>query len=123
MAVRTVVKVSMGLSGDTYSGTVDALLAAELTESFTCGDPKKTWVEYNNGSGSSVNVTILAPTSRKCDEGHLHNVLVAVGAGVRKKIPVDAKCVDPTTGLVSLTLSLATTVTMNVFELADPARG
>lgn len=65
----------------------------------------------NNGSGSSINVTLVTPETV---EGALAvaDRVVAVAAGAIREIPVPSRYNDPSTGLTSITYSAVTTVTV-----------
>lgn len=72
------------------------------------------YIEVINGSGGSINVTLdsVAPSNYGTDI----DVIVAVAAGARKKIPVGnaARFAGPD-GLVAITYSAVTSVTVGHF--------
>lgn len=74
-------------------------------------------VEVVNGGGGSINVTIAA--QQACNtfgvSNAAHDIVVAVGAGVRKKIKVPPYGYVDANGRVQLTYSGVTSVTVGVF--------
>jgi hypothetical protein len=68
----------------------------------------RTTLVVNNGSGSSINVTITSPTP--CSHGGLHDLVVAVGAGVQKGIGPFS--VERFGASVAIAYSLATSITV-----------
>jgi len=68
----------------------------------------RTFLVVNNGSGSSINVTVTSPTA--CSQGGLHDLVVAVAAGVQKAIGPFPEARFGATVLVAY--SLATTITV-----------
>lgn len=88
--------------------TIAYASAAGGGDSVTVGSNAVT-LRVRNGSGSSINVTLTAATA--CNQGTLHDVVVAVAAGAEKAILIPARCVA-TNGTCAVTYSSATTVTV-----------
>ncbi|MCE5255160.1 MAG: hypothetical protein LLG45_13320 [Actinomycetia bacterium] len=93
---------------------------AYVTPTATSGDKffnsGKTFLEVKNGSASSINVTIDAKTP--CDLGQDHDLVVAVGAGVTKRIgPFNQRQFNDSAGLVSVVCSSVATVQIAAVEL------
>ncbi len=78
----------------------------------------KTFLEVNNGSGDSINVTFDTPGS--VDGFAIADKVVAVGAGVRKKIGPFTATFNQADGYVWVVCSAVTTVTIGAFRLANP---
>jgi len=78
----------------------------------------KTFIEVNNGSGDSINVTIEAPGS--VDGFAIADLVVAVAAGVRKKIGPFTGVFNQADGYVWVVCSAVTTVTIGAFRLQNP---
>lgn len=86
------------------------------------GDAQDTWLEVNNGGGGSINVTVTKKSGLTTKTVAGYGVLtvadnvVAVGAGVRKKIgPFPDDYIQPD-GSVSIAYSGVTTVTVGAFR-------
>lgn len=68
-----------------------------------------------NGSGASINVTFTATGAAGCPAGTLHDLVVAVAAGVEKVFgPFDVTRFNDASGQVSVGYSAVTTVTVGV---------
>lgn len=101
----------------TPTGTVDTLVAAAVGgDKCAPGTPDApVWIEVLNGSGGSINVTVDSVTLS--NYGADADLVVAVAAGVRKKIgPLHAQRFAGTDGLVAITYSAVTTVTVGAFR-------
>lgn len=70
-----------------------------------------------NGSGGSINVTLVVPGNTKYGQAN-PDVVVAVAAGATKLIgPLPADLADPADGLVAFTYSAVTTVTVAAVQI------
>jgi hypothetical protein len=78
----------------------------------------KTYLEVANGSGDSINVTIDCPGS--VDGFAVADLVVAVAAGVRKKIGPFTATFQQSDGYVWAVCSAVTTVTIGAFRTANP---
>lgn len=67
-----------------------------------------------NGSGSSINVTVVTPGLIYGQA--IPDVVVAVPAGATVYIDLPAALADPTTGLVTWTYSLVTSITVGLIR-------
>lgn len=76
---------------------------------------KRRALRVKNASGGSINVTIVA--QRACEQGVLHDKVVAVGAGVEKNIGPITDHFKDDGGVVHVTYSAVTTVTVAVVEV------
>lgn len=102
------------------TGIVPAFTAA--TAPATGGDKflndGRTYVEVINGSGAPINV--LVDSLVNCNQGHDHNITVAVANGARKKIgPFPQAIFNDASGYCTVTTSLETTITLGAFSLAS----
>lgn len=95
------------------SGITDTLTAANVDGHTITNTADNMWIEVDNGSGGSINVTIAITTT--VDGLAVSNRVVAVGAGVRKKIGPFPRAHYGTT--VTVTFSAVTTVTCGAFSL------
>jgi hypothetical protein len=100
----------------TRAGIVDALAAAGVDGHTVDNTAERMWIEVENGSGASINVTIdvvinvdgLAVTDR----------VVAVAAGVRKKIgPFPSNIYNDGNSDILVTFSAVTDVTIGAFSI------
>lgn len=80
--------------GDTFVNTKDAVL------------------EVINGGGGSITVTVAAVGT--CSQGYTHNLAVSVGAGVHKRIGPFSSEYQTSAGVVSITYSGVSSVTVAV---------
>ena len=78
----------------------------------------RTFIEVNNGSGDSIDVTINTPGS--VDGYAIAELTVAVAAGVRKKIGPFTSIFNQSDGYVWVVCSAVTTVTMGAFRMQNP---
>jgi len=78
----------------------------------------KTFIEVNNGSGDSINVTIDCPGS--VDGFAVADLVVAVAAGVKKKIGPFTGTFSQADGYFWVVCSAVTTVTIGAFRLSNP---
>lgn len=98
------------------ASTLETLVAANTSESIQAPTPNDILV-VNNGGGGSINVTFLALVA--CDQGTLHDVVVAVAAAARRVIPMPTplnRYLDAS-GNLPLAYSGVTTVTAGIFRL------
>lgn len=101
------------------TGLIDALVAAAGGgDSFQ--NTGNEFLDVNNASVGSINVTVAA--QKACADygvsNAAHDIVVAVGAGVRKKIgPFDPKVYNDANGRVQITYSDVTTLTVNPFAM------
>ncbi|HLO39709.1 MAG TPA: hypothetical protein VK176_01700 [Phycisphaerales bacterium] len=88
----------------------------------TFTNPRSNSLLYvNNGGAGSINVTITAqitarPGNPPFPPQTIPNLVVAVGAGVTKLIPIPRCYTSESTGLVSVAYSDATSVTVGVIQ-------
>lgn len=110
------------------TGPTSALAAAAGGgDAFADDGDQRTFFEINNGGGGSINVTFAYVPGAERIPGYgvitLPDLVVAVGAGLRKVIgPFPRNFIDPATGLISVTYSGVTTVTVGARRLrrAEP---
>lgn len=98
----------------TKAGIVPTKAAASTSDTFA--NNGKTFYSITNGSASPVTVTVdsLAP----CSQGEDHNLSISVAAGAEKFIgPFEPSRFNSSTGLVTVALSAATTVTVAAISL------
>ena len=106
MAVLTVGTISV-------SGVVTNLQAVSSADEFA--NDGRTFLDVNNGSGSSVTVTFTTPGT--VGGVAIENPAIAVAAGARKRIgPFDPSVFNAADGNVDVAFSATTTVT------AEPVR-
>lgn len=107
MAVLTTVQVAAG-------GAVATLVsAAGGGDKFNNTGRER--FRVRNGSGASINVTFTAVRAAGCPAGTLHDLVVAVAAGVEKAFgPFDINRFNDVNDQVSVAYSSATTVTVGV---------
>lgn len=101
----------LALQQITQSGLAPAFVAAAAGgDSLQPGDSVKLHVK-NGGAGS---VTVTVNSQRKCDQGVDHDLAVAIAAGAEAIIgPLPAnRFADPADGLVKVTYSAVTSVTV-----------
>lgn len=67
------------------SSSVQTLTAVNSSDTIVAPVSKDELI-VNNGGGGSINVTFAALVA--CDQGTLHDVVIAVAAGVRRNIPM-----------------------------------
>jgi hypothetical protein len=96
------------------NGITDTLSAANTDGHTIVNTADNMWIEVLNGSGGSINVTI--ETIQTIDGLAVADRVVAVGAGVRKKIGPFPRTNYGST--VTVTFSDVTTVTIGAFSLA-----
>lgn len=75
-----------------------------------------TWLEVTNGGGASINVTIDVPGTDEYGTAK-PDLVVAVLNGTTRKIPLRSNGFIQTNGLVNITYSAVTSVTVGVFTL------
>ena len=97
----------------TLGGAVSTLVAASGGGD-TCPAGDGIFLEVNNGSGSSVTVTIATPGT--VDGLAIADRAVAIPAGERWKIPVGRRYAKAD-GSADVTYSSATTVTVGAFRV------
>ena len=106
MAVLTVGTISL-------TGVATNLQAVSSTDEFA--NDGNTFLDVNNGSGSSINVTFTTPGT--VGGVAIENPVIAVAAGARKRIgPFDPSVFNAADGNVDVAFSATTTVT------AEPVR-
>lgn len=92
-------------------GTLVVPVAATVTVGDSVTPDDRGWVEVTNGSGSSINVTLVVPGSQYGQERP--DVVQAVAAGVTRRFgPMTADLADPTDGQIDIICSAVTTVTV-----------
>lgn len=75
------------------------------------------FVDVNNGSGASITVTVVVPGNTSYGQAQ-PDVAVTIAAGARRRIgPFPADLADPTDGLVAITYSAVTTVTVEALVI------
>ena len=75
------------------------------------------FLEVNNGGGSSITVTVAVPGNTKYGQA-APDVAVAIAAGANKRIgPFPVDLADPSDGLVAITYSGVTSVTVEALEV------
>lgn len=104
MALLTTQAVSPSGTAITYS--------AASAGGDTCEASADLELRVKNGSGASITVTVASPTP--CNQGGTHPLSVAVAAGAEQAIgPLPPqRFANPSTGLVNITYSSATSVTV-----------
>ena len=99
----------------TSSGTGVTLTAAAAGGDAFANDGK-TIFEVNNGGGSSMTVTLTSQNT--CNQGGTHNGGGSVPAGaVRRYGPLDRGRFNDATGLVQVTYSAVTSVTVGAYKI------
>lgn len=74
-------------------------------------------LHVRNGSGASINVTVVVPGNTKYGQAN-PDVVVAVPAGADRLIgPFPSDLADPADGLVAITYSAVTTVTVAAVQI------
>lgn len=91
-----------------------ALTLAAATTSDTVAATDDMFLLVTNGSGGSINVTISDSGSTPAGNA-ASTTARAVGAGATRAFPLTARTNDPSTGVTTITLSSATSVTSGVF--------
>lgn len=105
------------------TGLAESLAAAAGGgDAFADDGTQRTFLEVANGGGGSINVTVAFPptTQKLAGYGVLTpaDLVVAVGAGATKIIgPFPKGFIDPTTGLISISYSGVTTVTVRAVRV------
>lgn len=110
MAALTVQPVAFG-------GLAESFASAGVSGDTIADDGKqRTFLEVNNGSGGSINVTITAVDTSKVVDGigtvTVADKVVAVGASARKLIGPFTKAYRDGTGIVSVGYSAVSSVTV-----------
>lgn len=96
---------------------VDPALAAAAGGGDKVAPNDRGYLHVLNGSGSSMNVTIVVPGNTQFAQAQ-PDVVIAVPAGAHRIIgPFPAVLADPADGLVAITYSLATSVTVAAITL------
>jgi hypothetical protein len=96
------------------SGSVPAFAAAAAggDEFYNDGE---TYLEIDNASGGSINVTINS--QKPCDQGFDHDIVNAVAAGAREVMgPFPTGRFNNSNGRVLVTYSAAASVTVRAFK-------
>jgi hypothetical protein len=91
------------------TGTTIAYVAASAGGDSASPDDR-TFLRVKNGSGASINVTLIVPGSTYGQANP--DPVIAVPAAGEVSIDLPPGMADPASGLVSWTYSLATTVTV-----------
>ena len=114
MAVLTVQGITRASIVPTYAA------AASGGDTFVDDGSARTYIEAVNGSGSSITVTIASTFTPAANSGQAAaNLAVAIAAGARRKIgPIGPNFRNPTTGVVTMTYSAHTDLTVGVFKLS-----
>jgi hypothetical protein len=100
----------------TRAGIVDALAAANVDGHTIDNSAERMWIEVLNGSGASINVTIDVVVS--VDGLSVTDRVVAIAAGVRKKIgPFLSNIYNDGNGDILVTFSAVTDVTIGAFSI------
>lgn len=95
----------------TVAGTNPGLVAASAGGD-KVGPSDRGALLVRNGSGASINVTVVVPGNSRFGPPN-PDVVVAVPAGADRLIgPLPAELADPIDGLVAITYSAVTTVTV-----------
>lgn len=99
------------------TATTVAAAAAATSNTIASSDigDKGVFINIINGSGGSINVTLEDPTTTAVGNAGTE-VAQAVGAGADRWFKVTPKHVDPATGLATVTLSSATTITYKLIR-------
>ena len=94
----------------TQAGSAPPVRAAAAADTAVPSENVDLYV--NNASGASINVTVVAKSP--CNQGVLHDLVVAVPAGAIRLIgPLSpGRFADPVTGLASVNYSATATVTV-----------
>lgn len=109
MAVLTAQSVSQ-------SGLTEAFSAVSASDTFA--NDGTVVLHVKNAGGSSDTVTVAS--AKVCDQGSTHNIVVSVGATTGDKMigPFEtSRFNDPTTGLVTVTHSFTTSVTVALIRV------
>lgn len=98
------------------TGILPTYAAVSASDTLNVPSDERTFMHVKNGSGASINVTLVAvATSQKvAGVGNIPiaSKVVAVPAGSERMIgPITGAYVDPATGLATITYSATTTVT------------
>lgn len=99
------------------TGTDETLVAAAVGGDAIPNDAGKSYLIVNNGSGSSITVTIDAVNTNAPTGLTFTDPTVTVAAGVRKIIgPFSPSYFNDTNNRVNVTYSAVTTVTVGAFK-------
>lgn len=85
-------------------------------DTVACSDTNPTFLYVKNGGGSSITVGCTAIT--KCSQGFSHDLATSIDAGSETIIKLDSRFINRQTGLVSVTYSAVTSVTVAAFVKA-----
>lgn len=120
MALLTVQKISLGLSGGTYSGLNPSFVAAVGPDTFVARD-NRTFLVVKNGGGGSINVTVASILN--CNQGHDHDPVIAVTNGQERWFgPFKPSEFTDANDIVTITYSGVASVTVAAFSLAEQGR-
>lgn len=107
MAVLTVGTISL-------TGVATNLQAVSVADEFA--NDGNTFLDVNNGSGSSINVTFTTPGT--VGGVAIENPVIAVAAGARKRIgPFNPSVFNAADGNVDVAFSATTTITAEPVKL------
>lgn len=105
---------AIGLTGTVYGSGMAACTGGGDT--FNAGN--KTFLHVHNGDGSSHTVTVTE--THLCDQGVEHDSVSTVAAGADVFIgPFPASKYGDGSGIASITYDAVTSMTIEVFQLAD----
>jgi hypothetical protein len=91
---------------------VNFVAASAGGDTLLCSGSVEPELIVKNGSGASINVTLV--DVRKCSRGVAHDDVVPVAAGAEQAIPIPPYAIDPISGHVTITYSATATVTVAV---------
>lgn len=101
------------------TGAAPTFGAAAASDTVEVGNGHNSFVVYKNGSGGSINVTVVVPGNNTYGEPNPDKI-VAVGAGAEKWIPLRREYADPAVagvGRATITTSAQTSVTVAVVRV------
>lgn len=98
------------------TGVVPSFSAATVTVGDKFLNNGRVYVEVINGAGAPINVTVDSLVN--CNQGHDHNITVAVANGTRKKIgPFPMSIFNDASGYVTVICSSVTSITLGAFSV------
>jgi hypothetical protein len=118
MALQTTQTISRSTTG---GGLVPAYVAATASDTFVPGET--VFLHIKNGSGVSINATVLVQAAGPIDNvGLAASKQYAVAAGTERMVGPfpPAYFADPVTGLATVNFSATTSVTYGVFNMTQP---
>lgn len=119
----TVQKITLGLSGGTYSGVTPTYATPDATNGNEfVNKAGRTLLHVKNTNAATRTVTVVS--QQKCDQGHAHNVAVVIPATTGDKMlgPFTPSEFNDSNDKVQITWDASAGVSVAAFELVEDGR-